>query len=580
MNVPAHARTLAATLLAFSCGLAQAQETASIAWDVEARITTDQRNRGISDSLRKPAARLGITAAHESGVTALLETGSVSRKQFLGGSGLFVVAAVGYRAGDPDGWHYGVGAAHEAFPGASFEAPHALDPATFAPVDLRRSHFNSSFLALEAGWGALESRLMVVTSKTYRGANTGGVCGTLLAVAADPTPGLACYARGDQGSRGTLLLDVNYRIDLDPRTTVNLHLGHQRVKHFHEADTTDHGIGPDPQTLGLCIHRRMAGGQHPRPRALPGARRRPDARHRQRHPGADRRTQVLMTRPPGRDDQEHAMNTSQPVALVTGSTGGIGACVAEALAARGYRLVLMDLDRTGLEQQAARHLGARIETLDLARQDAVLDWARALHADDAAPVDLAFVNAGLIAVGEVVDLPTDKLLLQLQVNLVSTAILVQALAQRMAAAGRGHLIATVSMGGIVSLKGSAAYSASKFGLRGLLWGLRDELRPRGVHVCGIYPAGVDTPMLRHEARHGGSALNFVGQPVTAEDVARAVMSTIDRPRLETYVPASEGITGRLAGAFPGLLAGLYPWLEKMGERGRAAYLARLARDGH
>ena len=274
------------------------------------------------------------------------------------------------------------------------------------------------------------------------------------------------------------------------------------------------------------------------------------------------------------------MKTSQPVALVTGSTGGIGARVAEALAGRGYRLVLMDLDRTRLEQQAARHPGAHIEPLDLARQDAVLDWARALQAVDATPIDVAFVNAGVIAVGDVVDLPTEELLLQLQVNLVSTAIMVQALARRMASAGGGHLIATVSMGGIVSLKGSAAYSASKFGLRGLLWGLRDELRPRGVQVCGIYPAGVDTPMLRHEARHGGSALNFVGQPVSPDDVAQAVMAAIERPRLETYVPASEGVTGRLAGAFPGLLAQLYPWLEKMGERGRAAYLARLARDGH
>lgn len=274
------------------------------------------------------------------------------------------------------------------------------------------------------------------------------------------------------------------------------------------------------------------------------------------------------------------MSTSPPVALVTGSTGGIGACVADALSARGYRLVLMDLDPARLAQQAERHPGARVETLDLSRQDAVLDWARALQADDAAPIDVAFVNAGLIAVGDMVELPIEQLLLQLQVNLVSTAVMLQALARRMAAAGRGHLIATVSMGGIVSLKGSAAYSASKFGLRGLLWGLRDELRPRGVQVCGIYPAGVDTPMLRHEARHGGSALNFVGRPVSPEDVARAVLAAIDRPRLETYVPASEGVTGRLAGAFPGLLAGLYPLLEKLGERGRAAYLARLARDGH
>lgn len=265
---------------------------------------------------------------------------------------------------------------------------------------------------------------------------------------------------------------------------------------------------------------------------------------------------------------------STPVALVTGAAGGIGAQVAEALAARGYRLILQDLDRARLALQAARHPDARVEWLDLSDQDAVVAWGRRLE-DSGERIDLAFVNAGLIAVGEVTELPTEKLLLQLQVNLVSTAAMLQALARTMRAAGRGHLIATVSMGGIVSLKGSAPYSASKFGLRGLLWGLRDELQPHGVHVCGIYPAGVDTAMLRHEARHGGSALNFVGRPVSVETVARAVLRAIDKPRLETYVPASEGVTGRIAGAFPGLLARLYPLLERMGERGRAAYLARI-----
>jgi short-subunit dehydrogenase len=268
---------------------------------------------------------------------------------------------------------------------------------------------------------------------------------------------------------------------------------------------------------------------------------------------------------------------STPVALVTGSTGGIGAKVAEALASRGYRLILQDLDRSRLEQQAAQYKDARIETLDLSNQNAVIAWGRRLQ-DSGERIDVAFVNAGLIVVGEVTDLPTEKLLLQLQVNLVSTAAMLQALARNMRAAGRGHLIATVSMGGIVSLKGSAPYSASKFGLRGLLWGLRDELKPHGVHVCGIYPAGVDTAMLRHEARHGGSALNFVGQPVTVDTVAGAVLNAIDKPKLETYVPASEGITGRIAGAFPGVLARLYPLLEKMGERGRAAYLSRIERQ--
>ncbi|MCD0418381.1 hypothetical protein LOC51_14280 [Rubrivivax sp. JA1024] len=232
-------RLLTAAAAATIATAAAAQDTASHSIDVQATITSDVRNRGISDSMRGPGAKLSLQAAHESGLTGLLELFSVSKKQFLDGAGVGVVAGVGYRWGNPDGWHFGVGAATERFPGASFEAPHAFDLETFTPLDVRRTRYDSDFVALEAGYGALETRVLSIVSKTYRGADTGGVCGTLLALGTDPTPGLDCYARGDHNSRGTWLADVNYRIDLDPRTALTLHAGLQKVRNFREADTRD-----------------------------------------------------------------------------------------------------------------------------------------------------------------------------------------------------------------------------------------------------------------------------------------------------------------------------------------------------
>jgi len=72
------------------------------------------------------------------------------------------------------------------------------------------------------------------------------------------------------------------------------------------------------------------------------------------------------------------------------------------------------------------------------------------------------------------------------------------------------------MGGILALPTSATYSAAKAGLRAFFAALNAELHSSGVHVSGIYPSAVDTPMLRHEATDGGSPLNFVGtvQPST------------------------------------------------------------------
>lgn len=262
-------------------------------------------------------------------------------------------------------------------------------------------------------------------------------------------------------------------------------------------------------------------------------------------------------------------------ALITGATGGIGLEVTRCLAERGYALTLVDFDASALNDLAGMYPGTKMHVLDQRKLDEVEMFCDTIiEAGESAP-DVAIVNAGIIRIGDLTEISRADITDQVNVNLVSGAFLIQSVARRMVKAGRGHILATVSMGGIVSMKGSATYAASKFGLRGLLWGLRDELKPKGVDVTGIFPSGVDTPVLRHEALNGGSALNFLSPPVTASDVANAFMKAIDKPRLEVYVPGSDGVSGRILGAWPGLLSRLYPRLEKMGEAGRRKYIKKI-----
>ena len=70
-------------------------------------------------------------------------------------------------------------------------------------------------------------------------------------------------------------------------------------------------------------------------------------------------------------------------------------------------------------------------------------------------------------------------------------------------------------------------------------------------------------------------IDLVGTPVTPADVAKAVRRALKKPRLEIYVPYSESITGRILGAWPWLLSGLYPLLERMGEKGRVKFIRRI-----
>jgi len=238
-------------LLAGVAAPALAAETASFAIDTEVKVTSDQRTRGISDSLNKPGLKLSVQAAHETGLIALVEFSSVSKKQFLDGDWLGVLLAGGYRFGDPEGWHFGAGIATELFPGAKFEAPHGFDFNTFTPTDVQTTKYDSTFAVAEISYGALEGRILNVISKTYRGADTGGVCGTMLLLMADPTQGLECYARGDHNSRGSWLFDLDYKFNLTPTTTLNLHGGYQKIANFKEANFSDFRVGVTHKRWGF-----------------------------------------------------------------------------------------------------------------------------------------------------------------------------------------------------------------------------------------------------------------------------------------------------------------------------------------
>lgn len=261
-------------------------------------------------------------------------------------------------------------------------------------------------------------------------------------------------------------------------------------------------------------------------------------------------------------------------ALITGGGGAIALAIGKALEARGYDLVLADLYAPRMAE-AAGQLGRVVDQIqtDLSTPAGVADLCQAILQRRPA-IDLLVNNAGIIQPGAIVDISPGDLERHIQINLVAPMRLTQAAAKVMTERGSGQVLSIVSAAGLIALPGSAAYSASKFGLRGFLASARLELGPLGVKVNAVLPGAVDTPMLRYEATHGGSVLNFLNKSVlTVEQVAAAAMQAIERDKAEVYVPYSDGIIGRLAGALPWALPRLLPMLEAEGRKGHARFLA-------
>ncbi len=261
------------------------------------------------------------------------------------------------------------------------------------------------------------------------------------------------------------------------------------------------------------------------------------------------------------------------VALVTGSAGGIGAALCAALLARDYDMILTGSNADKLAAQVAA-LGVRTRMIvaDLALSD---DCDRLCAAIAEEPrLTLLVNNAGIMEPGEVADLPAASLDRQIAINLVAPMRLSQAAARAMLPRKHGAILSVLSIASLISLPGGAAYSATKFGLRGYLIALAQELAPHGIKVCSVLPGAVDTPMLRHEATHGGSPLNFLNKDVlTPEQVVAAAMRALDRGKLETLLPAGDAITGKILSAFPGLLPHVLPRLMKSGERGLERFVS-------
>ena len=158
--------------------------------------------------------------------------------------------------------------------------------------------------------------------------------------------------------------------------------------------------------------------------------------------------------------------------FITGAASGIGRSTALRLARDGAELYLTDVNADGLEQTVAdvRALGAVVaahRALDIADYDAVARFAADIHTHHSA-MDIVMNIAGISAWGTVEQLTHRHWRSMIDVNLMGPIHVIEELVPPMVDAGRGgHVVNVASAAGIIGMPWHAAYSAGKFGLRGV-----------------------------------------------------------------------------------------------------------------
>ncbi len=239
------------------------------------------------------------------------------------------------------------------------------------------------------------------------------------------------------------------------------------------------------------------------------------------------------------------MTSSQPVALVTGASSGVGRATAAALAARGHRVFGTSRNPSGDATP-----GVEMVPLDVRDDGSVAACVAAVTAR-AGRLDLLVNNAGFEQAGALEELSLEEARAQFETNFFGVVRMVKEVLPIMRGQRSGRIINVSSLTGLAATPFMGIYSASKFALEGYTEALRHEVRPLGIHVSQVEPSFLRTPMMnnrkeaartigdydqwRRRAYEAIRAYEEKGPPaeVVAETIASVAASR--RPRLRYLV---------------------------------------------
>ncbi len=224
--------------------------------------------------------------------------------------------------------------------------------------------------------------------------------------------------------------------------------------------------------------------------------------------------------------------------LLTGASGGIGRAVAELLAREGAKVTLfarrpapLESLRSTIESRGGAAIAVAGDVRNVA--DAERAVAEAVHRFGG--LDAVVNNAGIGYLASLAEASDREVQDLLEVNVLGTFRVTRAALPALASRS-GVIVNVASFAGRVGVPYYSFYNASKFALVGMTEAWRRELGPKGIRVALVLPAAVETEFLARLDR--GRALGWgpAGTVLSPEEVARAIVGALKRPRPEIYVP--------------------------------------------
>ena len=253
--------------------------------------------------------------------------------------------------------------------------------------------------------------------------------------------------------------------------------------------------------------------------------------------------------------------------IVTGGSEGVGAAAARLFAEAGANLMLVARNRKNLEAIAAElrdKARVAIFPMDVSDADSCTDLIKKTLFEFGR-IDVLVNNAGFHARGNVESATADDLARTIDVNLRAPIMLMRLVLPHVRENGGGAIINVASLAGRTPVPGSAAYSASKFGLRAFTFSLAEEIRDSGIKLAVVSPGPIATQFILDDIDKT-SDLTFSQPMSSAEEVAQVILDLCGNNQREQAIPAMSGVLTTLAYLLPWLGRALRPALERKGNR--------------
>ena len=239
---------------------------------------------------------------------------------------------------------------------------------------------------------------------------------------------------------------------------------------------------------------------------------------------------------------------SNPRAMVTGGGGGIGRAFCLALAKRGGRVLVVDVNTAGAEETAdlVRAAGgsAAVVTCDVSNREAVFALPDVMK-EKFGGTDVIFNNAGVAVGGPVGEIPVADWEWLMGINLWGVVYGCLAFLPVFRAQGSGHILNVASAAGLIASPGLAPYNVSKSAVVALSESLSVELVPDGIHVSVLCPTFIKTNIHLAGRTHGKGSHEAGVKAMerakkTPDDIAAITLRDMDRNKL-FIVPHADGL---------------------------------------